>query len=74
MRCRPVRGAAAVFRVTLTESAVRSGRYASRSWAVVKAVDWLDCGEVVYFFGWDGSGWHTILRVPAEDVALVVEI
>jgi hypothetical protein len=63
-----------VFRVMLTESAVPSGRYTSRSWAVVKAVDWLDCGEAVYFFGRDGSGWHTIRRVPAEDVALVVEV
>jgi hypothetical protein len=63
-----------VFRVTVTESAVRSGRYASRSWTVVKAVDWLDCGKTIYFFGRDGSGWRTILRLTAEDVVLVVEI
>jgi hypothetical protein len=63
-----------VFRVTLTESAVLSGRHVSRSWAVVKAVDWLDCGDAVYFFGRDGSGWHTILRLAAADVTSVVEI
>jgi hypothetical protein len=36
-----------VLRVTVTEAALQAGRFSARSWLVVKAVDWLDCGEAV---------------------------
>jgi len=63
-----------VVRVTLTDRAAASGRHSSRSWTVVKALDWIDCGPTLYFLGRDRSGWHVIWSLPTEDVLLVVEV
>jgi hypothetical protein len=44
-----------MFRVTVSDAALQAGRYCSRSWLVIKAVDWLDCGDNVYFFSREGA-------------------
>jgi hypothetical protein len=52
---------------------MQAGRFRSRSWLVIKAVDWMDCGGGVYFIARQGHAWQTVLRVAAEDVAWVEE-
>jgi hypothetical protein len=63
-----------MLRVTVSDSALQAGRFRSQSWFVVKAVDWVDCGDSVYFFARERDGWHTVIRLSVEDVAAVQEI
>jgi hypothetical protein len=63
-----------VLRVTVTEAAIQAGRFRSRSWLVIKAVDGIECGDGVYFFARQGHAWQTVLCVSAEDVMWVEEV
>lgn len=54
-----------MLRVTVTEAAVQAGRFRSRSWLVVKAIDWRDCGESDYFIVRRDRASHFVLQLAA---------